>query len=114
MTHSNELITALEAAEILGIGRAALCNRRKKGLDPAWTDLASPRARIPQVRYRLSDVLEFRGERTSDRPTLAELAVRLATLEQEPGERLAAVEARLLTIERPILKGKVVKRRRSA
>ena len=111
MTNPNsEHITALEAAEILGVTRSALCNRRRAGLTPAWTDIAPPGARSSKVRYILSDVLAFRDERNSEqRPTIAELAVRVATLERElterePTERMDAIEGRLLSLERYILR----------
>ena len=87
MSNPNEIITAAEAAEILGITRAALCARRKKGLGPEWADLAPPGHLRPQVRYRLSDILAFRDARYITQgiqpiPSRVELAERLAVVEK--------------------------------
>lgn len=111
MTNSNsEHITALEAAELLGTSRSALCNRRKAGLAPAWVNIASPEARARKVRYILSDVLAFRDERNSEqRPTISELAVRMATLVSTVTVLVSTVqylEKRLAVAERKLGKRK--------
>ena len=57
----------------------------------------------PKVRYRLSDVLALRDERAPERPTLVELAAKIADLEarlakveeNSPRAKRKAMEARL-------------------
>ena len=103
----------INAAEILGISRAALCNRRKRGAVPKWLDLAAPGHKRPVVRYSLRDVLEFKDERLAALSTMAERVTlpepaKVAASHDGPShaeldalaERLARVEVAIAELRR--------------
>ena len=72
MSNSTDLISAAEAARVIGITPVALYARRKRGVAPAWTNLAAPGNTRPVVRYSLTDILAFKADRLAALSTMAE------------------------------------------
>ena len=72
MSNSTDLITAAEAAKVIGITPVALYARRMRGVAPAWTNLVAPGSKRPVVRYSLTDILAFKADRLAALSTMAD------------------------------------------